>query len=111
MNHKLIWVAALLSVFGIVSLAMAQSAARQTIQGHAATVAENTRPSADPAPVEELELAAQELRDATHEMLSARPDANRAALIEAAHNALAKVEAAITNLPPDLLTAEADETA
>lgn len=111
MNTKLMVLTVLLVAQSVAPSAMAQSNLTRPAEKQTVHATASANPNADATPVEKLERAAQELRDAIHEMLSARPDANRTAIIEAADKALAKVESAIANLPPDLLTAEADEIA
>lgn len=109
MNTKLLVITPLLCALGAAPLAAAQTRIANP-PGHKATsgtAASSTRP--DPRPIEELQMAAQKLRDAIHEMLNEPAGPKRSELIEAGDRALAKVEAAMVNLPPELLTAEAEE--
>ena len=59
----------------------------------------------DAKPIHELEAAAQRLRDAIHVMAQAAAGQKRTAAIRDANVALARTQAAMANLPPELLLA------
>jgi hypothetical protein len=82
------------------------NAVAQNASGPAA--ASSARP--DAKPIEDLRLAAQRLRDAVHDMLNEPAGAKRTKMINEGDRALAEVEGAMANLPPDLLIAEATES-
>ena len=65
----------------------------------------------DAKPVEALEAAAQRLRDAIHALATAPAGAERSQAIHDGNRALLEVNQAMAELPPDLLTAQADEPA
>lgn len=77
------------------------------IEPSAATTA-STRP--DAKPIEDLLLAAQRLRDAVHDMVNEPAGPKRSEMIKGGDRALADVESAMANLPPDMLTAQATES-
>ena len=110
MNAKLILIPSLLCALGAAPLALGQtgSANSPIHKGAGVTATSNARP--DAKPIEELQLAAQRLRDAIHEMLNEPAGAKRSELIKAGDRALAEVEAAMVNLPPELLTADAADS-
>jgi hypothetical protein len=68
-----------------------------------------TQKQADAKPIEDLELAAQRLRDAIHVMAQAPAGPKRSQAIRDGNRALFAVSEAIASLPPELLTAQADE--
>jgi hypothetical protein len=111
MNAKLVVVAPLLLIFASAPLALAQTKSANPVdqKGPIATATPSARP--DAKPIEDLQLAAQRLRDAIHAMLNEPAGAKRTELIEAGDRALAEVESAMANLPLELLTAEAAESA
>ena len=59
----------------------------------------------DPRPVQELQQAAQRLRDATHNMVREGASPERNAAIRQIDKTLAEVEGAVTSLPTKLLLA------
>lgn len=73
-------------------------------------VASSATASSDPRPIEDLQAAAQRLRDATRDMAEAPPGPARVTAIQAADRALMEVNQAMANLPPPLLTAAATES-
>jgi hypothetical protein len=109
MNAKSIAIAPLLLALTSAPLAMAQikSANPADQKAPAAAPVASARP--DAKPIEDLELAAQRLRDAVHTMLNEPVGAKRAAMINEGDRALSEVENAMANLPPNLLIAEATE--
>lgn len=64
---------------------------------------------ADAKPIRELEAAAQRLRDAIHAMAQAPAGPKRTQAIKDANNALLRTHQAMASLPPELLTAGANE--
>jgi len=72
------------------------------------TAASTARP--DAKPIEDLQASTQRLRDAIHEMVNEPAGPKRNALIREGDRALAEVQSAMVNLPPQLLTAEATQT-
>ena len=65
---------------------------------------------ADPKPIQDLESAAQKLRDAIHAMAQAPVGEKRTQAIKDGNHALGEVNDAVANLPPDMLTAQAKES-
>ena len=110
MNPRSLAIAPLLLVLASAPVAMAQTknANPANQKSTVATAASST--NADAKPIEDLQLAAQRLRDAIHDMLRQPAGLKRAESIEAGDKALAKVESAMVNLPPELLIAQANES-
>ena len=73
-------------------------------------IATSTIASGDARPIEDLQAAAQRLRDAIHDMAEAPAGPKRMAAIQMGDRALLEVNQAMANLPPDLLTAAATES-
>ena len=111
MNKLLVIVAPLLLALGSVSHGVAQAESVIPLDHKAPGTAAHASAKVDAKPIEDLRFAAQRLRDAIHVMLNEPADAKRAELISAADRALAEVESAMANLPPDLLIAETSESA
>lgn len=76
---------------------------------HSAAVAASN--SANAKPIEALEAAAQRLRDAIQALAQAPAGERRNQAIRDGNRALFEVNEAMAGLPPDLLTAQADESA
>jgi hypothetical protein len=68
-----------------------------------------TQSSTDPRPIQDLMKAAQQLRDATHDLVREQPSAQRNQIISKIDKTLRDVQAAMVNLPPDLMLAGVDE--
>jgi len=100
MNAKILAIAPLLLALGAASPAFANTA-------KGASTAVTSISKADAKPIEDMLAAAQSLRDAIHTMLNEPAGPKRAELIKAGDRALEGVEAAMVNLPPQLLTADA----
>lgn len=79
----------------------------QTVSPQSATPT-TTQPSAKP--IEDLMAAAQQLRDATHNLVREPASPQRSQEIKQIDSTLRKVEDAIAALPPDLLLARANES-
>ena len=62
--------------------------------------------SSDPRPIQDLMKAAQQLRDATHDLVREQPSARRNAIISKIDKTLVDVQGAMVNLPPDVNEAE-----
>jgi hypothetical protein len=78
-------------------------------QGDAAGPATNSAPNAaNPRPFNELTVAAQRLRDATHQLVRERASAQRSEDIQKIDRTLAEVQSAMLSLPPNLLLANAN---
>ena len=107
MNKKLVIVAPLLLALSSAPFALAQTKSADQ-KGPMAATTSSTRP--DAKPIEDLLLAAQRLRDAIHAMLNEPAGTKRTEMIRAGDRALAEVENAMVNLPPELLTAQATES-
>lgn len=114
MHTKLLVVAPLLWLLGSVPLAMGQTSNQKGTSGAAASGASGTQKDANPRndakTIEELQLAAQRLRDAIQAMAQAPAGEKRNQAIKDGNQALMEVNRAMVNLPPDLLTAAATET-
>ncbi len=110
MNAKLLLAAPLLLALGSAPLAMAQTKSANPADQKTPSAATTVSARPDAKPIEDLQLAAQRLRDAIHSLLNEPAGAKRAELIRAGDRALAEVENAMVNLPPELLTAEATES-
>lgn len=65
--------------------------------------------SSDPRPIQDLMKAAQQLRDATHDLVREQPSARRNAIISKIDKTLVDVQGAMVNLPPDLMQAGVNE--
>ena len=89
-------------------LGLAQSSSASPTTPHATTSA--PRKATDAKPVEDLQAAAQRLRDAIHAMAQASTGLQRNQAIRDGNRALMEVNEAMANLPPDMLTAQADES-
>ena len=110
MNAKLAAIAPLLLLLASAPLAIGQTKSANPVdqKGPIAAATSSTKP--DAKPIEDLRLAAQRLRDAIHDMLHEPAGPKRIELIKAGDRALAEVEDAMVNLPPELLTAQATES-
>lgn len=111
MNSKLLFAVPLACALGTIPPAVAQSKSPTSSEAKPAAAATTTSPAADAKPIEDLRMAAQRMRDAIHDMLNAPAGQKRGELITAADRALAEVESAMANLPPELLTAQVTESA
>jgi|KBSMisStandDraft_5_1062788.scaffolds.fasta_scaffold163153_2 ABC-type transporter Mla subunit MlaD len=89
-------------------LGLAQSSSASPTTSHATTSAPHK--ATDAKPVEDLQAAAQRLRDAIHAMAQAPAGPQRNQAIRDGNRALMEVNEAMANLPPDMLTAQADES-
>jgi hypothetical protein len=109
MKNTLLTIAPLLCAVASASPALADPAAANVSAAgnHVSRATANPRASTDARPIEDLQLAAQRLRDAIHEMLNEPPGPRRAELITSADKALTNVQAAMANLPSGLLIADA----
>jgi len=65
---------------------------------------------ADPKPVQDLEVAAQRLRDAIHALANTPAGPQRNQAIHDGNRALMEVNEAMAALPPEMLTAQASES-
>jgi|SRR4051794_14430489 hypothetical protein len=65
---------------------------------------------ADAKPVQDLEAAAQRLRDATHAMADAPAGPKRNEAIQQANRTLLEIQNAIAALPPEVITAAGNES-
>jgi len=110
MNAKLAIIAPLLWALGSAPLALGQTKSASPADQKAPGAAATASAGPDAKPIEDLRLAAQRLRDAIHDMLNEPAGAKRIELIKAGDRALAEVESAMVNLPPELLTAQATES-
>ena len=110
MKRKLMIVAPALFLMAAAPLACAQSSSASTSSrtGSATSTAVNYRD--DARAVEALQAAAQRLRDAIHAMADAPAGTQRNEAIQAGNKALAETQAAMANLPPDLLIAGGTES-
>lgn len=106
MNKNLFW-----GVLVAASTAAALPAVAQTAQekGQSAPTASSATPN-DAKTINELQQAAQRLREAVQTMAQAPAGDQRNQAIRAGNDALLSVHRAMANLPPNLLTAGADET-
>ena len=110
MNNAIKWTAA--SLAGLIiavpsSLAAGQTADSQSKQSAVATTMAKT---ADAKPVQNLEAAAQRLRDAIHALAKAPAGPQRNQAIHDGNRALMEVNEAMAALPPEMLTAQASES-
>ena len=103
MNAKIVANVPRLLLLGSGPLAIARTKSANPVdhKGPLVAATKSTRPDANP--IEELQLAAQRLRDAIHDMLHEPAGPKRTELIKAGDRALADVESAMVNLPPELL--------
>jgi len=110
MNAKLVTIVPLLLLLGAAPLAIAQTKSANPADQRVASAAATSSTRPDAKPIEDLQLAAQRMRDAIHAMAQAPAGAKRSQAIKDANRALAEVQAAMANLPPELLTAAASES-
>ena len=96
------------AAIGVAAPHSASAASADNNQQKAGTTAGSKRP--DAKPIEDLQTAAQRLRDAVHALAKAPPGPQRNQAINDGNRALMEVNIAMANLPPDLLTAQADES-
>ena len=111
MNRKLMIVTPALCLLAAAPIASAQSGSTSTSSHNtAASVGTAVNHRNDAHAVEELQAAAQRLRDAIQAMAQAPAGEKRNDAIRAGNEALATTQAAMANLPSDLLIAGATET-
>jgi len=101
-------IAVALAIAAPVTAAQAANSGSAARNDTSVAVTSAARP--DAKPIEDMQLAAQRLRDAIHNLVKEPAGPTRARLIREGDRALAEVESAMANLPPDLLTAEATES-
>lgn len=110
MNAKLAAIVPLVLLLGSAPLAIGQTKSANPADTKGSTAAATARTRPDAKAIEELQLAAQRMRDAIDAMAKAPAGAQRNQAIKDANRALMEVNIAMTNLPPDLLTAAASES-
>lgn len=110
MARSLITAGILTAVMVSTPLALGQTKSANPPDQKAASAAAASNTRNDPKPIEDLQMAAQRLRDAIHQMLNEPKGPKQAELIKNGDQALAEVERAMVNLPPDLLIAHAKES-
>lgn len=90
---------------------LGQSQNKTTPSEHYSTATAARAASAtDAKPIEDLQAAAQRLRDAAHVLAQAPAGPKRNQAIKDTNRTLMEVNDAMANLPPDLLTAQSDES-
>jgi phage-related minor tail protein len=110
MKVKLLAVTPLLWLLVSAPLVLAQTTSGTPPDPVRGSAAMGSTVRSDARPIEDLQLAAQRLRDAIHALAKAPAGAPRNQTITDANRALAEVQAAMANLPPDLLVAAATES-
>lgn len=109
MNMKLLIITPLVWLLSGTPLAMAQTRSASPDQKSGGVVtAPNSRN--DAKGIEELQAAAQRLREAIQAMAQAPAGPKRTDAIKAGNRALAETQTAMVSLPPELLTAGANES-
>ena len=97
-----------LSSVAILMTALATPAVAQGNSTPQTTNSASASNASDPRPFNELNVAAQRLRDATHELVRERASAQRSEAIQKIDQTLAEVQSAILSLPENLLLANAN---
>lgn len=120
MKSKLLLALSITALMTAAPIASAQSGAASapsnkgssSALGTGTTVSSTTATSGrvDAKPVEDLEAAAQRLRDAVHSMAKAPAGAQRNEAIKQANRTLLEVQNAIAALPPEVITAAGSES-
>ena len=88
-------------------IAQSQSTA---LQARNSAVGVKAASATDAKAIEDLQAAAQRLRDAAHALAQAPAGPQRNQAIKDTNRTLMEVNEAMANLPPDLLTAQSDES-
>ncbi len=88
---------------------LATSAAVAFLLAASAPVLAQSGTPADARPVQDLQHAAQQLRDATHDLVREQASAKRNEIIQRIDKTLVDVQAAIVSLPPNLMLAGTNE--
>ncbi|MGZ5095907.1 MAG: hypothetical protein ACXWCY_07410 [Burkholderiales bacterium] len=119
MKSKLLLAASITALMSTAPLAFAQNSAANASMnkgssgtlGTGTTVSSTTATSGrvDAKPVEDLEAAAQRLRDAVHSMAKAPAGTQRNEAIKQANRTLLEVQNAIAALPPGVIAAAGNE--
>ena len=110
MNKAIKWTA--VSLAGLVIGAPSSFAAGQSADTHykQPAASSSTPKVADAKPIQNLEAAAQRLRDAIHALAKAPAGPQRNQAIHDGNRALMEVNEAMAGLPPEMLTAQASES-